>query len=124
MSEPNEQDHSAETRPDGPPRIYVASLGDYNAGTLHGLWLQADQDPDDLHEQITEMLAASPTTHMARSTPSTTTRTSALYGSASTNQSTPSPLWQEASPPTGPPSPTGGPWTRQPAPTTPNSKPP
>lgn len=43
------------------PRIYVASLTDYNAGILHGDWLTADQDPDDLQTAIDEMLARSPT---------------------------------------------------------------
>ena len=65
MSEANERTPGAEGQGDGPPRIYVASLSDYNAGILHGVWLQADQDPDGLHEQINEMLAASPTTHVA-----------------------------------------------------------
>lgn len=40
------------------PRIYVASLADYNAGNLHGLWI--DLDPgmthDDVQDQIDMML--------------------------------------------------------------------
>lgn len=55
------EDHEADL-PWPPPRIYVASLSDYNDGILHGTWLQADQESDDLQEAITEMLAASPTT--------------------------------------------------------------
>src|SRR5262245_60261691 len=47
-------------RHDG-PRIYVASLSDYNAGILHGTWLAADQPPDELHAGVLEMLARSPT---------------------------------------------------------------
>ena len=43
------------------PRIYVASLSDYNNGVLHGVWLGADQTVDGLYEGIHEMLAASPT---------------------------------------------------------------
>lgn len=43
-----------------PPRLYVASLTDYNAGTLHGVWVDATDDPDDIAEQIAAMLAASP----------------------------------------------------------------
>lgn len=43
------------------PRIYVASLSDYNAGILHGVWITCD-DADEMHEAVTEMLAASPTT--------------------------------------------------------------
>lgn len=42
------------------PRIYVASLSDYNAGRLHGRWIDATQDPDDIADQVQEMLAASP----------------------------------------------------------------
>lgn len=47
--------------PEG-PRLYVASLSDYNAGILHGAWLRADTDPEDLWRGINGMLAASPTT--------------------------------------------------------------
>lgn len=43
------------------PRIYVASLSDYNAGTLHGVWIDlADADVDDVNRQIADMLAESP----------------------------------------------------------------
>jgi antirestriction protein len=42
------------------PRIYVASLSDYNAGRLHGVWIEAAQDPEDLWAAIGRMLAASP----------------------------------------------------------------
>lgn len=38
------------------PRIYVASLSDYNAGRLHGAWLDAAQHPDDLRGHIQLML--------------------------------------------------------------------
>jgi antirestriction protein len=41
------------------PRIYVASLSDYNAGVLHGEWIDADQDPDELNAAVQAMLAAS-----------------------------------------------------------------
>jgi len=44
------------------PRIYVASLSDYNAGILHGRWLDATAQPEDIETQISEMLADSPTT--------------------------------------------------------------
>jgi len=44
------------------PRIYVASLSDYNAGDLHGEWIAADQDTDQLQADIEEMLATSPST--------------------------------------------------------------
>lgn len=41
------------------PRIYVASLSDYNAGHLHGAWIDATQDYDDVIDEIHEMLANS-----------------------------------------------------------------
>jgi antirestriction protein len=41
------------------PRIYVASLADYNAGRLHGVWLDA-VDADAVYEGIARMLRASP----------------------------------------------------------------
>lgn len=41
------------------PRIYVASLSDYNNGRLHGAWIDADQPPDDIAEKIKIMLAKS-----------------------------------------------------------------
>jgi antirestriction protein len=41
------------------PRIYVASLADYNNGELHGTWIDADQDPDELRTAIAAMLARS-----------------------------------------------------------------
>lgn len=51
----------AEKQPQPVPRIYVASLTDYNAGILHGTWIDADHEPDVLQECVNEMLAASPT---------------------------------------------------------------
>lgn len=53
---------SREVLPADGPRIYVASLSDYNSGILHGRWLEAAVEPDELWEGINEMLAASPTT--------------------------------------------------------------
>lgn len=43
------------------PRIYVASLTDYNAGILHGTWVAADLGVEVMTEAIDEMLAESPT---------------------------------------------------------------
>lgn len=40
--------------------IYVACLAAYNNGRLHGRWIDATQDVDDIHAEIREMLAASP----------------------------------------------------------------
>ncbi len=42
------------------PKIYVACLTEYNDGHLHGVWLDADQDVDDMQESIAEMLRQSP----------------------------------------------------------------
>ncbi len=55
-----EQEQQREVSHDG-PRIYVASLSDYNAGVLHGTWIEASQEPDDLHEAVQHMLSRSPT---------------------------------------------------------------
>ena len=41
-------------------RIYVADLAAYNNGILHGVWIDATQDIDDIQEQINDMLASSP----------------------------------------------------------------
>ena len=42
------------------PRIYVASLSDYNAGRLHGVWIDANQDVEELQAGVDAMLRASP----------------------------------------------------------------
>ena len=41
------------------PQIYVACLSSYNAGILHGVWLDADLPPDELRLKIGEMLELS-----------------------------------------------------------------
>lgn len=42
------------------PRIYVASLSDYNAGRLHGIWIDVDDvSGDDIGQQVEDMLAQS-----------------------------------------------------------------
>lgn len=41
-------------------RIYVAYLAAYNNGTLHGMWIDATQELNDIQDQINEMLKASP----------------------------------------------------------------
>lgn len=56
-----EIDSAAEVEPKHRPRIYAASLSDYNDGILHGAWLDAAVEPNELHEGIAAMLAASPT---------------------------------------------------------------
>lgn len=44
------------------PRTYVACLASYNAGILHGTWIDIDEDTvgDDIREEIAKMLRASP----------------------------------------------------------------
>jgi antirestriction protein len=58
------QDHQTEETPELEPsvvpRIYVASLSDYNAGRLYGRWLNAAVETDQLVEGVRAMLAASP----------------------------------------------------------------
>lgn len=41
-------------------RIYVADLAAYNASILRGVWIDANQDAEDILEEIEQMLAASP----------------------------------------------------------------
>lgn len=42
------------------PRIYVASLSDYNAGRLHGVWIDLEgKDADEVWEEINNMLLTS-----------------------------------------------------------------
>lgn len=45
------------------PRIYVACLAAYNTGRLHGQWIDANQSPEELAEDVKAMLAASPVPH-------------------------------------------------------------
>ncbi len=41
-------------------RIYVADLAAYNSGYLHGTWIDATQDLDDIQEAVNDMLSKSP----------------------------------------------------------------
>lgn len=43
------------------PKVWIASLSDYNAGHLHGAWVNADQESDDIWTGINEVLRSSPT---------------------------------------------------------------
>ena len=43
-----------------PRRIYVACLASYNAGILHGRWVDADQDTNSIQDEVNAMLKASP----------------------------------------------------------------
>ena len=42
------------------PRIYVADLAAYNNGELHGAWIEAHQDEDEIWAEIQTLLNASP----------------------------------------------------------------
>jgi len=41
-------------------RIYIADLAAYNAGILHGIWIDATDDVESIGEQIQAMLSESP----------------------------------------------------------------
>lgn len=45
---------------EGEIRIYAACLAAYNNGILHGCWINAHQEPEDIYSAIGEMLRASP----------------------------------------------------------------
>ena len=42
------------------PKIYVACLAAYNNGYLHGQWIDANQDKDNIYSEIQDMLSKSP----------------------------------------------------------------
>lgn len=42
------------------PRVYVASLRDYVEGVLHGAWIDADREEDELQAEVAAMLSQSP----------------------------------------------------------------
>ena len=48
---------------DSIPRIYVACLAAYNNCYLHGIWIDAHQDADQIRDEIAAMLARSPVEH-------------------------------------------------------------
>jgi antirestriction protein len=41
------------------PKVWIACLSDYNAGHLHGAWVEADQEADDIWEGVNEVLRTS-----------------------------------------------------------------
>ncbi len=57
----SEHERRGELLQQGGPRIYVASLPDCNNGVLHGRWIEATSDAEDMQSQIAEMLAESST---------------------------------------------------------------
>ena len=57
-----EQEAEARTNEQDPkvsPKVWIASLSDYNAGHLHGAWVAADQEEDDIWDGINEVLRTS-----------------------------------------------------------------
>lgn len=47
-------------------RFYAACLASYNAGILHGAWIDATRDEDEMSEQVQAMLEASMRTALLR----------------------------------------------------------
>lgn len=45
------------------PKIYVACLAAYNNGYLHGQWIEANQDKENIYSEIKGMLLKSPITN-------------------------------------------------------------
>jgi antirestriction protein len=61
-TEPDHQPEAAEhreTEPRPSPTIYVASLADYNNGVLHGAWIDAAREPEDIQADINDILDSS-----------------------------------------------------------------
>jgi antirestriction protein len=63
MSENEQQQEQEQPRnerePRVSPKVWIASLSDYNNGDLHGAWVDADQEPDYIWEGINQVLATS-----------------------------------------------------------------
>lgn len=57
--EPEQADVERRPRGEVQPHIWAASLADYNAGRLHGEWLEAARPVDELESDIAAMLARS-----------------------------------------------------------------
>jgi len=49
-----------EVQRETPPRIYVASLSDYNAGRLHGVWIDASEEIEIVYTAVEDLLSSSP----------------------------------------------------------------
>lgn len=52
--------HERECTDENTPKIYVACLSAYNNGFLHGLWIDATQEVEDIEDDIKWMLSWSP----------------------------------------------------------------
>ncbi len=57
--EPAETESRLEAKPSERPRLYVACLAAYNAGTLHGAWIEVTT-PEAMWREVSAMLRASP----------------------------------------------------------------
>jgi antirestriction protein len=58
--QPDQDPNHPEQTPSTGPRIWVGSLSDYNNGTLHGTWLDAAREREEIQADIQAMLEASP----------------------------------------------------------------
>ena len=54
------EERNSEQNREVTPKVWIASLSDYNAGNLHGAWVVADQEPEGIWEGINEVLHSSP----------------------------------------------------------------
>lgn len=57
--EPENGNDPTEVEPRPSPKIYIASLADYNNGFLHGEWMDAAREPEAIEADIHAMLARS-----------------------------------------------------------------
>jgi antirestriction protein len=57
--EREQEERNGEQHPKTTPKVWIASLSDYNAGDLHGAWVSADQEPEEIWEGINEVLGSS-----------------------------------------------------------------
>ena len=57
--QPEQEQVRGEREPKVSPKIWVASLSDYNAGDLHGAWVDADREPDAIWKEIDHVLRSS-----------------------------------------------------------------
>lgn len=55
---PDAEQHEDEST--NQPQIWAGSLADYNNGVLHGTWIDAAREPDEIEADIQTMLATSP----------------------------------------------------------------
>lgn len=57
--EQTDQEISYERQPTRTPRVWIGSLADYNNGTLHGDWVDAAVDEEDLIAAAERIVASS-----------------------------------------------------------------